>query len=196
MTATITARPAPRAARQITGLAGMTLADVQREFPRYCCWAAVSGRCYARPRNARPGDRAPVTGSTPAALRQQILQHQTAMRDAAITETLALIFGPAPAPPSSPPPPAAPIPNKKLRAWRENRGLTRAQMAEALNNTSTAWHDHIVRCSPELIGRWESGHIPWPSRKYQAALHDLTGRHPATLGFTPREGTPGTGGQR
>lgn len=199
MTSTMTAYPAPRAARRITGPAGITLADVQREFPHYHCWVAVSGRCHARPRNASPGDRAPVTGQDPRALRQQIIQHharhQATIRDAAIAETLVLIFGPAPARPPTPPPITAPAPNHKLRTWRETHGLTRAQMAEALNNTPTR-HDRILQCSPGLIARWESGSIPWPSRKYQAALHDLTGHYPASLGFTPPEGTPGTAGQR
>jgi transcriptional regulator with XRE-family HTH domain len=84
----------------------------------------------------------------------------------------------------------SPAPNQKLRTWREDHGLSRAQMAKALTATPTAWHDHILCCSPGLIARWESGRIRWPSRKYQAALHDLTGQPPASLGFTPPPPTP------
>jgi transcriptional regulator with XRE-family HTH domain len=78
----------------------------------------------------------------------------------------------------------SPEPNQVLRTWRETHGLTRAQMAGALNDTPTAWHHYILlRCSPDLISKWEAGHIRWPSRKYQYALHDLTGHHPGDLGF-------------
>jgi transcriptional regulator with XRE-family HTH domain len=78
-----------------------------------------------------------------------------------------------------------PAPNQMLRAWREAHGLTRAQMARALINTPTAWRQHhFLRCGPELIAGWETGRIRWPSAKYQAALRDLTGQEPASLGFT------------
>jgi hypothetical protein len=73
-----------------------TLADVQREFPAYDCWRTVSGRCHARPREARPGDPAPVTAQDPPGLRGGIIQHQAVLRDAVIEETLVAIFGPSP----------------------------------------------------------------------------------------------------
>lgn len=81
---------------------------------------------------------------------------------------------------------AAPVPNQVLRAWREAHGLTRSQMARALINTPAAWRQHhFLRCGPELIAGWETGRVRWPSPKYLAALRDLTGQEPASLGFTP-----------
>jgi hypothetical protein len=84
------------------GLGGEpTLADVQREFPAYHCWHGASGLCYARPREARPGDPAPVTGEDPPGLRGEIIQHQdrqqAMLRDAVIEEILLAVFGPSPA---------------------------------------------------------------------------------------------------
>jgi hypothetical protein len=49
-----------------------TLADVQREYPTWNCWRAVSGLYYARPADARPGDPAPVKGEDPLDLHDQI----------------------------------------------------------------------------------------------------------------------------
>jgi hypothetical protein len=89
-------------------------------------------------------------------------------------------------------PEPSPAPNHVLRTWRETHHLTRAQMADALNNTPTAQHGYItLRCGPTLIAKWETGHIRWPSTRYQHALHDLTGHHPTDLGFT-RPGFPAT----
>lgn len=83
-----------------------------------------------------------------------------------------------------PPRPTQPVtPNLILRAWREAQGMTRAQMADALNNTP-AGQFHVLNASATLIARWESGRIRCPSTRYQRALHNLTGRDPATLGFT------------
>jgi hypothetical protein len=72
---------------------------VQREFAEYHCWRAASGRCYARPSEARPGDPAPVKGDDPAGLREAITQHQAldkaAARDTVIKETFVVLFGPS-----------------------------------------------------------------------------------------------------
>jgi hypothetical protein len=83
-----------------------TLGDVQREFPGYRCWCAVSGLFYARPCEARAGDPAPVKASGPLRLREAIIQHragraardEAAARDAAIEEILVLLFGSSPVP--------------------------------------------------------------------------------------------------
>jgi hypothetical protein len=49
-----------------------TLADVQREYPAWYCWRAVSGLYYARPATAEPGDPTPVKGEDALDLRDQI----------------------------------------------------------------------------------------------------------------------------
>ncbi|HEY2579125.1 MAG TPA: hypothetical protein VGI74_22685 [Streptosporangiaceae bacterium] len=49
-----------------------SLADVQREYPSWRCSRAVSGLCYARRADAKPGDRASVKGEDPLDLRDQI----------------------------------------------------------------------------------------------------------------------------
>jgi hypothetical protein len=95
--------PPPRPGRSCTARTGpgqdgeATLADVQREFPRYHCWHAASGLCYARPREARPGDPAPVKGDDPDRLWEAIIQHQAreaaAARDAVIAEIIVVLFG-------------------------------------------------------------------------------------------------------
>jgi hypothetical protein len=51
-----------------------TLAEVQRQYPAWRCWRAVSGLYYARPAEASPGDRAPVRGEDPLDLRHQIIR--------------------------------------------------------------------------------------------------------------------------
>ena len=96
--------PRPPQGDPVTGESASlpALADVQREFPGYDCWRAISGLCYARPHHTPPGRPAPVSGGNPAALRDAITHHQAqqraAHRDAIIKETLSLIFGPAPTP--------------------------------------------------------------------------------------------------
>jgi hypothetical protein len=49
-----------------------TLADVQREYPGWRCWRAVSGLLYARRADAQPGDPAHVKGEDALDLRDQI----------------------------------------------------------------------------------------------------------------------------
>jgi transcriptional regulator with XRE-family HTH domain len=83
-------------------------------------------------------------------------------------------------------------PNLVLRSWRETQGLTRPQMADAVNGTPAAQDGQLV-CTAKLIAKWESGEIGWPSRRYQDALYQLTGHQPAALGFTaptPRRQPP------
>ena len=49
-----------------------TLTDVQREYPKWKCWRAISGLYYARPATAEFGDPATVKGEDPLDLRDQI----------------------------------------------------------------------------------------------------------------------------
>jgi hypothetical protein len=42
-----------------------TRADVQREYPGWRCWRAVSGLYHARRADAKPGDPASVKGEDP-----------------------------------------------------------------------------------------------------------------------------------
>jgi transcriptional regulator with XRE-family HTH domain len=74
-------------------------------------------------------------------------------------------------------------PNAVLRAWRETQGLTRPQMADAVNGTPAAQASHLI-CTAKLIAQWENGETGWPSARYRAALRQLTGRQPDALGFT------------
>jgi transcriptional regulator with XRE-family HTH domain len=90
-------------------------------------------------------------------------------------------------PPPSPTQPATP--NLMLRGWREAQGMTRAEMADVLNNTP-AGRLYVLNCTTSLIASWESGRIRCPSTRYQRALHNLTGRDPAALGFTTPAGQP------
>jgi transcriptional regulator with XRE-family HTH domain len=82
-------------------------------------------------------------------------------------------------------------PNTVLRTWRETHGLTRAQMAHALNNTRPAPHHYaIMYASPALIAAWEQGRTGWPRPGHRATLHALTGHDPTSLGFTPPPSPP------
>jgi transcriptional regulator with XRE-family HTH domain len=74
-------------------------------------------------------------------------------------------------------------PNAVLRAWRESQGLTRPQMADAVNGTPAAQERHLI-CTAKLIAQWENGETGWPSARYRDALRQLTGRQPDALGFT------------
>ncbi len=51
-----------------------TLADVQRQFPRWRCWRAISGMYYARRANALPEHDAAIKGEDPIDLRDQIIR--------------------------------------------------------------------------------------------------------------------------
>jgi transcriptional regulator with XRE-family HTH domain len=81
-------------------------------------------------------------------------------------------------------------PNTALRTWRETHGLTRAQMAHALNNTPTTPPAYAMYASPALIASWEQGRTGWPRPGHRATLHALTGHDPTSLGFTPPPSPP------
>jgi transcriptional regulator with XRE-family HTH domain len=76
------------------------------------------------------------------------------------------------------------IPNLQLRAWRDSANMTRANMADALNQTPTAVRDGLT-CDEKRISKWESGEVMWPRPEYRRALLDLTGRDAESLGFNP-----------
>lgn len=84
------------------------------------------------------------------------------------------------------------IPNVQLRAWRNERDMTRAQMAEALTRTPTGDKEGL-RADEERVRRWEVGEVPWPSALYRKALSELTGDRPEALGFVPPENQAGRG---
>jgi hypothetical protein len=79
-----------------------TLADVQREYPDWKCWRAVSGLCYARPATAESGDPASVMGEDPLDLRDQI--RRALSRDAEAAYRASSTGPPEPNSPSAVPP--------------------------------------------------------------------------------------------
>jgi transcriptional regulator with XRE-family HTH domain len=80
------------------------------------------------------------------------------------------------------------VPNVLLRAWRNQRQLSRAEMAERINATPAGIAEKLV-CDEERIRRWEAGEVTWPRAPYRLALTQLTGLPPEELGFSPKRGT-------
>lgn len=78
------------------------------------------------------------------------------------------------------------IPNVQLRAWRNARNWTRADMADALNRTPTGQQEHLA-CDEERIRRWETGEAKRPRSIYRRALEELTGESIENLGFVPAD---------
>ncbi|MEU7853031.1 hypothetical protein [Nonomuraea sp. NPDC049141] len=74
------------------------------------------------------------------------------------------------------------IPNVRLRAWRNQEQLNRAQMAEKINSTPIGVAQTLA-CDEERIRRWEAGEVRWPRTEYRLALTQLTGKAPEELGF-------------
>jgi tetratricopeptide (TPR) repeat protein len=75
-------------------------------------------------------------------------------------------------------------PNIQLRAWRDANHLTRVEMADALNRTSTGQQARL-NCDEKRLARWETGEVLWPHAIYRRALQELTGRDAEHLGFIP-----------
>ncbi|MEV6155755.1 hypothetical protein AB0L53_35985 [Nonomuraea sp. NPDC052129] len=75
------------------------------------------------------------------------------------------------------------IPNVRLRAWRNQEMLNRAQMAEKINATPIGVAQGLA-CDEERIRRWEAGEVRWPRTEYRLALTQLTGKAPEDLGFS------------
>lgn len=77
------------------------------------------------------------------------------------------------------------IPNIQLRAWRDGRRITRAEMADALNRTATG-QEARLNCDEKRLARRETGEVLWPHAIYRRALYELTGRDAEDLGFVPQ----------
>jgi transcriptional regulator with XRE-family HTH domain len=71
------------------------------------------------------------------------------------------------------------IPNVQLRAWRNEKQLTRAEMADRINATPTGISECLT-CDEERIRRWEAGEVSWPHTSYRLALTQLTDLQPWT----------------
>ncbi|MEU5869853.1 helix-turn-helix transcriptional regulator [Nonomuraea sp. NPDC047529] len=74
--------------------------------------------------------------------------------------------------------------NVRLRDWRQQAGLTRAEMAKMVN-LSKSGVKHSLTCDEERIRRWESGEVSWPREEYRLALAEITQLGPEDLGFAP-----------
>ncbi|HEY1918588.1 MAG TPA: helix-turn-helix transcriptional regulator [Streptosporangiaceae bacterium] len=77
------------------------------------------------------------------------------------------------------------VPNIRLRSWRDNAHMTRAEFADAINKTATGQALNLY-CDEERIRRWEAGEVLWPSTEYRKALSEVTHLDPQDLGFLPR----------
>ncbi|MFF5210861.1 helix-turn-helix domain-containing protein [Streptosporangium sp. NPDC000396] len=84
-------------------------------------------------------------------------------------------------------------PNIQLRAWRQNAGLSRGEMAKMLNLTASGIKYHLA-CDEERVRRWEAGEVSWPREPYRLALRELTHRDPEDLGFVPTKRARATDG--
>ncbi|MFI6919967.1 hypothetical protein ACIBIZ_08435 [Nonomuraea spiralis] len=74
------------------------------------------------------------------------------------------------------------IPNVRLRAWRNEHRLTRADMADRINATPVGIAERLT-CDEERVRRWEAGEVRWPRTPYRLALTQATGLEPEALGF-------------
>lgn len=79
-------------------------------------------------------------------------------------------------------------PNKRLRDWRQQAGLTRAEMAKMVNLTKSGIR-HTLACDEERIRRWEAGEVSWPREPYRLALTEVTHLDSEDLGFIPTKRT-------
>jgi transcriptional regulator with XRE-family HTH domain len=77
------------------------------------------------------------------------------------------------------------VPNIRLRSWRDNAHMTRAELADAINETATGQALSLC-CDEERIRRWEAGEVLWPSAEYRKALNEATHLDTQELGFLPR----------
>jgi tetratricopeptide (TPR) repeat protein len=74
------------------------------------------------------------------------------------------------------------VPNIRLRAWRDAKHWTRAEMAEAINRAGERLNESIT-CDVERIRRWEVGETQWPQPPYRRVLEEVTGERIDELGF-------------
>lgn len=75
------------------------------------------------------------------------------------------------------------IPNVRLRAWRNERRLSRAEMADQINATAIGVAEQLA-CDEERVRRWEAGEVRWPRTPNRLALTQLTGLELEALGFS------------
>ncbi|GLX95881.1 XRE family transcriptional regulator [Herbidospora sp. NBRC 101105] len=75
------------------------------------------------------------------------------------------------------------IPNVQLRAWRNEHHLTRAELAQLINQTPTGIRERLA-VDEERIRRWEAGEVSWPRTPLRLALEQATGLSPERLGFS------------
>jgi transcriptional regulator with XRE-family HTH domain len=80
------------------------------------------------------------------------------------------------------------IPNVRLRAWRNEHRLTRADMADRINATPVGIAERLT-CDEERVRRWEAGEVRWPRTPYRLALTQVTGMEPEALGFSQNRQT-------
>lgn len=76
------------------------------------------------------------------------------------------------------------IPNIRLRSWRDGAHMTRAEFADAINQSAVGQTQNLY-CDEERIRRWEAGEVLWPSPDYRKALCEVTELDPKDLGFLP-----------
>lgn len=81
------------------------------------------------------------------------------------------------------------IPNVPLRNWREQKHLSRAELADKINRSDSGIADKL-HCDDERIRRWETGEVRWPAPVYRRALREVTGLEPAQLGFCRGDSAP------
>lgn len=81
-------------------------------------------------------------------------------------------------------------PNVTFRAWRETHGMSRAEFAGALRQTSAARKAHLI-CDGKWVAEWERRHVRWPTLPYQQALSELIGRSPREPALLLPQGTAG-----
>lgn len=78
------------------------------------------------------------------------------------------------------------VPNVQLRAWRNANHLTRAELAQRINQTPIGIKERLA-VDEERIRRWEAGEVSWPRAPFRLALTQATGLQPEDLGFSPNK---------
>lgn len=83
-------------------------------------------------------------------------------------------------------------PNPVIRKVRESQfRMSREEFARHINTTAAAMGEN-TGCTARLVAAWERGEVSRPRPVYERALHELTGRSLADLGFAPRRTTAAT----
>ena len=83
-------------------------------------------------------------------------------------------------------------PNIRLRSWRDNAHLTRAELVDAISRSPSGRAKNLF-CDEERVRRWEAGEVLWPSAEYRKALQEVTGLNPQDLGFVAPYDQSGNG---